>query len=225
MVNVLSIHLGHHGSISISKGNELIVHTEISRYNKFKYASWPAYSLIKKINELNLIFDVVILNRMQNDSLPQWKNIFQRRLISVSKNCNFIECDDHHDFHQSCSALFNNSKNTIVWDSSGKKFVHSNIVSYENFSLYENNNLKYKECWTPEKLTMQHKNINISNNNVSLADAYSCFCNELGLLEKDPFSEGKAMAFSQFGVNKKNILFALQITLKINMCILVVVIT
>jgi hypothetical protein len=60
-MNILSIHTSHHGSISISQNNQLIVHTEISRFNKFKYLPWPSDKLFKKINSLGLEFDVLFI--------------------------------------------------------------------------------------------------------------------------------------------------------------------
>ena len=60
-MNVLTIHCGHSGSITISKDNELIVHTELERFSKFKYSDIVAFDLIKKINELDIFFNLIVI--------------------------------------------------------------------------------------------------------------------------------------------------------------------
>ena len=61
-MNVLTIHHGHSGSITISKDNQLIVHTELERFSKLKYSDEFTFDLIKKINNLNIYFDLIVIS-------------------------------------------------------------------------------------------------------------------------------------------------------------------
>ena len=53
-MNVLTLHYGHNGSVTVSKNYKLIVHTELERFSKVKYSEKVADTLIKKINNLNI---------------------------------------------------------------------------------------------------------------------------------------------------------------------------
>jgi predicted NodU family carbamoyl transferase len=195
--NFLAIHTSHNGSISISVDGELIVHTEICRFNKFKYSPIPTFELIEKINSFNIFFDCVILTYQYDNCLPLWLEIV-KKYINKTKDCKIYKSNDHHVFHASCALTFQQKNNIIVWDQEGKIKNFQGIEASEHFSLFKGSHVAYQEFYTKTKLNKKFKNI-LVNNDISLGDAYSLLCGQLGLKNNDNFPEGKAMALSSYG--------------------------
>ena len=201
--NCLSIHTSHNGSISISVENEIIVHTEISRFNKFKYSPLPCFELINKINSLNIIFDCIILTYQFDNCLGTWKQ-FIEKYINKTKDCKIFISNEHHQFHASCAMTFSDNENIIVWDQEGKVENFGEFECSENFSLFLKMKNVYQEFYTKMNINKKIDN-KIINNNISFADAYSFLCYKLGLKKNDLFPEGKAMALSSFGIFSEEI--------------------
>ena len=44
-MNILSLHLGHDGSVTIIEGDQIIVHHQLDRFNKFKHEFTPSFEL------------------------------------------------------------------------------------------------------------------------------------------------------------------------------------
>lgn len=186
-MNILTIHHGHNGSITISKDNKLIVHTELERFSKIKYSDVFTISLIKKINELNIYFDLIILSIWQPSDIVKIRfDLFNR-----NNNCKIIVEDQfqckHHIYHAYCAA-YNVDKDfdyIVVLDGGGK---YNKNFQEEIISIYDNNfNEVYKEYYTKV---------------VSLGWAYQIV--NLALYDQT-FPCGKTMALSCYGSYDKNI--------------------
>ena len=196
--NCLTIHSSHNGSVSISVDNELIVHTEISRFNKFKYSPLPSFELIEKINSLNIVFDTILITYQFDNCLGLWKD-FVKKYINKTENCKILFSNEHHLFHAACALTFSSDENIIVWDQEGKIENFGEFEACENFTFY-NNKLKknFQELYTNSYINKKINNLYVSNE-IGLGDAYSFLCYKLGLKKNDNFPEGKAMALSSFG--------------------------
>ena len=182
-MNVLTIHCGHSGSITISKDNELIVHTELERFSKFKYSDIVAFDLIKKINELDIFFNLIVISIWQPTDITK----VRFDLINKDKNCKIIIEDQfktkHHIYHAHCAAYNVNKKfdYIVVLDGNGK-FNKDN--QEEIVSIYDNNfNEVYKEYYK------EHVSLGWAYQIVNLA------------LYSETFCSGKTMALSNYGSN------------------------
>ena len=51
-MNILSLHLGHDGAVTIISGDEVIVHHQLDRFNRFKNEFFPTFEVLQKIKEL-----------------------------------------------------------------------------------------------------------------------------------------------------------------------------
>jgi carbamoyltransferase len=207
-MNILSIYTSHDGAITVSKDNELIVHCEISRFNKFKHSPLPNYEIIKKIAELGIVFDVVLISELSDNLTSLWKSfLFSKRSglkffrECLSPKAKIIISKNHHAFHAACAKTFKQDTDYLVWDGNGA-LVHleKNIKGVEKVSFY-NNNLKTstKYLYNPDPFNYKKGSLYTSPNNLGIGEAYTFLTRELGLYEYDNFSESKAMAFSSFG--------------------------
>ena len=61
-MNILALHLGHDGSITVISGDEIIVHHQLDRFNKYKHEYIPSHNILIKLKELNIKFDKVIIH-------------------------------------------------------------------------------------------------------------------------------------------------------------------
>lgn len=185
-MNVLTLHYGHNGSVTVSKNYKLIVHTELERFSKVKYSEKVADTLIKKINNLNIFFDLIVISHWEENTLND--NFYLN--FNRNKNCLIILENDkypHHFYHALC-ASYNTDINfdkIIVIDGNGK--IKNNLFEIE--SIYDNNLKEIKKVYFEK--------------HVSLGWAYQTISLALGL--KNEFEAGKVMAFSTFGKIKKNI--------------------
>ena len=48
-MNILSLHQGHDGAVTILSGNEIVVHHQLDRFNGHKHQSMSTPSLFEKI--------------------------------------------------------------------------------------------------------------------------------------------------------------------------------
>lgn len=185
MMNLLTIHYGHNGSITVSQNNNLIVHTEIERFSKIKYSKNFTNNLINKINELNIFFDLIVISHWGYSLKDNFYLKFNK-----NKNCLIIlenMAFPHHLYHALCAAYLTNTnfKKIIVFDGHGK--IKNNLFEIE--TVYDNNFKEIKKKYFKKY--------------ASLGWAYQAITLALGF--KNPLEAGKTMAFSIYGKIKKNI--------------------
>jgi len=53
-MNVLSIYASHDGCVTYVENNEIVFHTQIDRYNRFKHYSFPVKKLIEELEKLKI---------------------------------------------------------------------------------------------------------------------------------------------------------------------------
>jgi predicted NodU family carbamoyl transferase len=199
-MNVLSIHTSHHGSISISQNNELIVHTEISRFNKFKYIPWPCDKLFKKINSLGLEFDVVLFSCLSDNCLNMYDKFFLLKNLNLKPDVKIYVTYDHHLLHAYCAATFNKKDNYFVWDGNGAEINLEGDFGSEIYSHYNSKfELMKRDLSTFHPVDVRDEKSYLSFKNIGIGEAYTGLTRELKLFYDDVFSEGKAMALSTYG--------------------------
>ena len=52
-MNILALHLGHDGSITVISGDEIIVHHQLDRFNKYKHEYIPSHNILIKLKDAN----------------------------------------------------------------------------------------------------------------------------------------------------------------------------
>jgi len=171
----LAIHASHHGSITIFNEKEIIVHTQIDRFNKFKGHSHPEKKLINKLKQFK--FNKVFITSLEDHCVGLWKTILVKNNIIDAINIYEDHCLNHHLFHAYCSALMNDTENCVVCD--GRGAVTNG--QYEYFSIYKN--LKNYKTFTNQ---LTH----------GLGEVYECVRKEFGWSYGQ---EGKLMALSTYG--------------------------
>ena len=65
-MHILSLHFGHDGAFSISKGNKLLQHCQLDRFNRIKHQSHLSGNLLYYLRSLNIKFSFVLLNDLNN---------------------------------------------------------------------------------------------------------------------------------------------------------------
>jgi carbamoyltransferase len=205
-MNVLSIHTSHHGSISISQNNQLIVHTEISRFNKFKYFPWPCDKLFKKINSLGLEFDVVLFSCLPDNCLNMYKEYALLKNLNLKPNVKIYVSYEHHLLHANCAATFHKKDNYFVWDGNGAEINLEGEIGSEIYSHYDSKlDLIRRDLSTFHPIDIKDKKTYLSFKNIGIGEAYTGLTRELKLFKEDVFSEGKAMALSTYGEFKNEL--------------------
>jgi carbamoyltransferase len=177
----LAIHASHHGSITIFNNEEIIVHTQIDRFNRFKGHSHPEKKLINKLKKFN--FDKVFISSLEDHCVGLWKSILVKNKIINIDDIYEDHCLNHHIYHAYCSALINPTTNCIVCDGRGA----NKDKQHEYFSIY--NNLKNIKTFT-DLFTY------------GLGAVYECVRKEFGWLYGQ---EGNLMALSTYGKFNKEI--------------------
>ena len=72
-MNGLYIHASHHGSVTIVSDNEVIVHAQLDRFNRYKNSGLPSYSVIEKILSLKIKFNKLFISFLKNQNhLKEW---------------------------------------------------------------------------------------------------------------------------------------------------------
>lgn len=204
-MNILSLHLGHDGAITIIAGDEVIIHHQLDRFNKFKHEHTPVYGLFEKIKELKLKFDKVIITSMRPTEFPieHYLNKFFKikpdKIIKIAQG-------EHHIFHALCAKFFFQlEKDFIIYVADGdgaiqnlrheSKYLNGVRIT-ENESIYDENlNSLYKKYQSPKEVNFGNSHMKV-HPSISLGKGYQTLVYELGLEE---FEEGKAMALSSHG--------------------------
>ena len=211
-MNILSLHLGHDGSLTIISDDEVIVHHQLDRFNKFKNEFFPTFEVLQKIKDLNIKIDKVITTSMGGINFPIWYflkkffNLNQEDLIDISQT-------QHHIFHAHCVKFFYKlEKDFIVYVADGdgaehflkhnSKYLNSLRVIENETLLDEGFNNLYKKYYCNKPMNVFSEKIRV-NDSVSFGKGYQKLTYELGLEEHE---EGKAMALSSYGKLDKNIL-------------------
>lgn len=210
-MNILSLHLGHDGSVTIIEGDQIIVHHQLDRFNKFKHEFTPSFELFEKIKNLKIKFDKVIITSMGNNEFPI--TFFLNKFYGIDKNDILeINQNEHHIFHAACARhFFNYPEKTVYFISDGdgahqnlnheNRFLNNTVLT-ENESVYDENlNVVHKYYGTHDSVNIKTDKLTVSQN-ISLGKAYQKLTYELGLEE---FEEGKAMALSSYGTFKDSI--------------------
>jgi|TARA_R100001530_G_scaffold11550_3_gene11076 carbamoyltransferase len=206
-VNIIAIHTGHDGSVSVCSNNELVIHQKIDRYNKSKHNAYPSPELINKINSLDISFDIIIFTAISDRSVTDlWQDIFKNNLLRFNKGCKvYMHLDKHHDFHAFSSAWFfkEDIDYHIVWDGNGStSTLGDTFYCLENTSIYDNRlNILFKQYHTADNVNYTHDNSLISSN-LQIGKAYEQVVKELNL---GVHNEGKAMALSSWGKVDKDL--------------------
>ena len=66
-MNILSIYTSHDGCMTYIKNNKIIFHTQLDRYNRFKYYSFPVKQTIRELEKLPI--DKIIFSSSRNNSM------------------------------------------------------------------------------------------------------------------------------------------------------------
>lgn len=177
----LAIHASHHGSITIFNNEEIIVHTQIDRFNRFKGFSHPEKKLINKLKKFK--FNKVFITSLEDHCVGLWKTILIKNKIIDIDNIYEDHCLNHHLYHVYCSALVNPITNCIVCDGRGA----NKNDQYEYFSIYKN--LKNIKTFT-------------DLHTYGLGTLYECIRKEFGWTYGQ---EGNLMALSTYGKFDKQI--------------------
>jgi len=222
-MNILSLHLGHDGSVTILEEDEIIIHHQLDRFNKFKHEFIPSFELFEKIKNLKINFDRVLLTSIRPITfdiryfLTKFLNIKEDKIIELNNN-------NHHIFHAECARhFFNYPKESMYFIADGdgalqtfqheNKFLNGSLIT-ENESIYDSE-LKplHKVYGTNNQININTNNLTVYQN-VSHGKAYQKLTYELGL---GAFEEGKAMALSSYGEFKENIANSLVFNQKWNL--------
>tara|TARA_R110000803_G_scaffold209110_1_gene278350 strand:+ start:113 stop:1465 length:1353 start_codon:yes stop_codon:yes gene_type:complete len=174
-MNILSIYASHDGCVTYIKNNTIIFHTQIDRYNRFKYFSFPVKSLIQEIEKLE-IDKILISDFLGNSSAAFWIECMRESKKLKNIELTYYANKFHHLFHAYCALTWNkNIKNILVCDGRGAVFEDY----FENESFYTfDKNLKH---------TLTEKN--------KIGERYSLFSEEhFG----NGHDSGKTMAWSLY---------------------------
>ena len=120
-MDILSIHLSHEGCATYVKENKIIFHTQLDRYNKFKYYTFPSYDFVSILRNINI--DLIIITFLnENNSALLWKDFLCTLPNINGEKILFFGEEHHHLFHAYCALTWDtNIKNILVTDSRGKK--------------------------------------------------------------------------------------------------------
>jgi len=210
-MNILALHLGHDGSVTVIEGDEIIIHHQLDRFNKFKHEFAPSFELFFLFQDLKIKFDKVVITSMGTRNLPI--KYFLKKFFNV-KDVDIISIDQtqHHIFHAKCARhFFNDPEETVYFIADGDgaidflkhkdKFI-DNLEVIENESVYdEKMNILHKYYGSHQQVNIRSDKLTVSQN-IGLGKAYQKLTYELGLEE---FEEGKAMALSSYGKFKDSI--------------------
>lgn len=140
-MNILSIHMSHDGCVTYVKDNNIIFHTQIDRYNKFKGNASPTYELVQEL--LKLEIDVILLTKLsQNSWYDNWLYVFKK--YDFFKNKYIIKTEsEHHLFHAYSALTWNKKiKNIVVADGCGAPHMYD--FERESFYTFQNEILDHK---------------------------------------------------------------------------------
>ena len=168
-MNVLSIYASHDGCVTYVENNEIVFHTQIDRYNRFKHYSFPVKKLIEELEKLKI--DKIIISHSNFHAMGMWDDILMNSKKLRSIDVHYYGEEHHHLFHAYCALTWNqNIKNILVCDGTGSK---------------------YKEIIERESLFNFGERIKTESNKIGLA--YEHFTGEFF---EHPLECGKTMAWS-----------------------------
>ena len=177
MSSLLSLHFSHDGCATYVQNNEIIFHTQLDRYNRYKHAVLPS----KKITDilLNLDFDKLLITQIPSRSTDEWFGLWNSNQIWLNKIKKVEIIDfaltEHHLFHAFCGLAWKkNIENIIVCD--GQGILKNNVLESESIYKYRNNNLYH--------LLTENNNIGVNYQNAAKT------------VYKIPYQEGKLLAYS-----------------------------
>ena len=144
-------------------------HTQIDRYNRFKYYSFPVKNLIQELEKLEI--DKIIISHSHHNAMGMWDDLINNSNKLKNIEIHYYGEEHHHLFHAYCALTWNkNIKNILVCDGTGSK---------------------YKEIIERESLFNFGKRIKTESNKIGLA--YEHFT---GCFFEHPLECGKTMAWS-----------------------------
>ena len=210
-MNILALHLGHDGAATIISDDEVIVHHQLDRFNKYKNEFFPTYEVLQKIKDLNIKIDKVVTTSMGGINFPTW--YFIKKFFDLEhKDLLDVGQTQHHIFHAECVKFFYQQKdNFITYIADGDGAEHflkhqseylNNLMVTENETILnsKHENL-YKKYNSSKPMNVFSENLRI-HTGVSFGKGYRKLTYELGLEEHE---EGKAMALSSYGKYKEDI--------------------
>ena len=168
-MNILSIYASHDGSVTYVKNNQIVFHTQIDRYNRFKHYSFPVKNLIQELEKLEI--DKIIISHSHHNAMGMWDDLINNNNKLKNIEIHYYGEKHHHLFHAYCALTWNkNIKNILICDGTGSK---------------------YKEIIERESLFNFGKRIKTESNKIGLA--YEHFT---GCFFEHPLECGKTMAWS-----------------------------
>ena len=168
-MNILSIYASHDGSVTYVKNNQIVFHTQIDRYNRFKHYSFPVKNLIQELEKLEI--DKIIISHSHHNAMGMWDDLINNSNKLKNIEIHYYGEEHHHLFHAYCALTWNkNIKNILVCDGTGSK---------------------YKEIIERESLFNFGKRVKTESNKIGLA--YEHFT---GCFFEHPLECGKTMAWS-----------------------------
>jgi predicted NodU family carbamoyl transferase len=183
-MNGLYIHASHHGSVTIVSDNEVIVHAQLDRFNRYKNSGLPSYSVIEKILSLKIKFNKLFISFLKNQNhLKEWLS-FLNQFKVIDKNTEILyDFRNHHLYHAYCARfIYTSSWDFLICDESGGDMEEA----YETESFYQKINdqmfAKKAQITTLDKTNIGH--------------LYSRYTLDMGF---DLFEEGKTMALATYG--------------------------
>jgi len=174
-MNILSIYTSHDGCITYVEDNKIIFHTQLDRYNRFKYYTFPVKEIIKKIEKLPI--DKILISSSENNSMGIWEDLINNSKKLKNINIHFYNDKHHHLFHAYCALTWNkNIENILVCDGTGALVVNAGDMERESQYIFKDNELKH--------ITTEFNKIGLD---------YEIFT---ALTFEHPSACGKTMAFS-----------------------------
>ena len=168
-MNILSIYASHDGSVTYVKNNQIVFHTQIDRYNRFKHYSFPVKNLIQELEKLEI--DKIIISHSHHNAMGMWDDLINNSNKLKNIEIHYYGEKHHHLFHAYCALTWNkNIKNILICDGTGSK---------------------YKEIIERESLFNFGKRVKTESNKIGLA--YEHFT---GCFFEHPLECGKTMAWS-----------------------------
>ena len=144
-MNILSLHLSHEGCATYVKNNKIIFHTQLDRYNKFKYNTFPNYEIVSIFRKLDI--DLIIITFLnENNSALLWRDFLSTLPNASKQKILFFGKEHHHLFHAYCSLTWNTDiENILVTDSRGK--IYKDDFERESYFKF-NKQLKHIKTFT-----------------------------------------------------------------------------
>jgi carbamoyltransferase len=184
-MNSIFIHASHHGSITIVSDNEIIVHAQLDRFNRYKNSGLPSYLVIEKILGLKIKFNKVFITFLQNQNhFKEWMS-FLKQFNIINKDTEVMyDFRNHHLYHAYSSRyVYASAWDFIVCDESGAENETESFYQKMNDQMF----IKRSQITTLDKTNIGH--------------LYSKYTLDIGF---DLFEEGKTMALASYGkVNDK----------------------